>query len=170
MKAQINELLLYARLPFHFWTSLRGGSWPFDNPGCSVMSLCAAHLNQHVITVPDAVIASVDECREFTTNAAVVMELMSWIEQQSERLLSKANGLPQSTAVFTEATNAVNRVGSLRNMIAIIFGGVTPPEKLDVTQEITIMFLQALIDVKLDIERLEAAVINASTPSAPSKS
>jgi hypothetical protein len=169
MKAQVNELLLYSRLPFHYWTALKGGRWPFDNPGCSVVSLCAAHLNQHVITVPDEVIEAVDECREFTTSAATVIQLMGWIEAQSERLLTKASSLPQSKDVFAEANSALNHVASLKNMLSIIFGGVEPPEKLDVTQEITVMVLQALIDVKLDIERLEAAVINASTPSTPTK-
>lgn len=169
MKAHVNELLLYSRLPFHFWTEVNGGQWPFDNPGCSVLSLCAAKLSQQVITVPEAVIESVEQCRQFTTDTASVMKVMQWIEAQSEALLVKANSLPQSSTVFKEASSAVNHIASLRGMLAILFGGVSPVEALDVTQELTVMFLQAMIDVKEDIERLQAAVINAGEPSPPSK-
>lgn len=169
MKAHVNELLLYSRLPFHFWTELNGGRWPFDNPGCSVLSLCAHKLSQQMITVPDEMLSSLEECRAFTMNATTVFAIMQWIEATSEALVVKASALSERKAVFQELTHLLGSIKSLRTMISTIFSGVTPPEKLDLEQEITLMFLQSLIDVKADIEQLGAAVINASTPSPPAK-
>lgn len=169
MKAHVNELLLYSRLPFHFWTELKGGRWPFDNPGCSVLSLCAHRLNQQMITVPDAVVSSLEECREFTTTAVNIFEIMKWVEFTSEALVTKSSELQDRTAVFQELTHLLGSIKNLRTMVSTIFSGVTPPEKLDLEQEITLMFLQSLIDIKADIEQLGAAVINASTPPPPAK-
>ena len=169
MKAHVNELLLYARLPFHFWTELRGGRWPFDNPGCSVLSLCAHKLNQQMITVPDEMAVSLEECREFTTNAKNVLEVMQWVEKTSETLVVKASSLKKRQAVFRELTHLLGSVTNLRTMISTIFSGVTPPDRLDLEQEISLMFLQSLIDVKANMELLGAAVINASTPPPPAK-
>jgi hypothetical protein len=169
MKAHVNELLLYARLPFHFWTELKGGRWPFDNPGCSVMSLCAHKLNQQMITVPPEVAASLEECREFTTDAANVSHVMQWVESTSEALVVKANSLNDRRAVFHELTHLLGSIKNLRSLLSTIFSGVNPPAKLDLEQELTLMFLQSLIDVKADMEQLGAAVINASTPTSPAK-
>lgn len=168
MKAHVNELLLYSRLPFHFWTELKGGRWPFDNPGCSVLSLCSLKLSQQMITVPDGVIASLEECREFTTAAANIFEIMKWVETTSEALVVKASELTERATVFQELTHLLSSIKNLRTMVNAIFSGVTPPEKLDLTQEITLMFLQSLIDIKTDIEQLGAAIINAR-PVTPTK-
>lgn len=170
MKAHVNELLLYSRLPFHFWTELKGGRWPFDNPGCSVLSLCSHKLNQQMITVPDPVALALDECREFTTSPAIVSEIMRWVEAQTAALVSKANELEKSNVVFKELTSLMGSVNNLRGLLAVIFSGVQPIERLDVAQEITLMFMQSLIDVKGHLERLGAAVINAGgSPPEPEK-
>lgn len=169
MKVHVNELLLYSRLPFHFWTELNGGRWPFDNPGCSVLSLCAHKLSHQTIVVPDEMVASLEDCRAFTTQATVVFAIMQWVETASEALVVKASALQDQKTVFQELTHLLGSIKNLRTMISTIFSGVTPPEKLDLTQEITLMFLQSLIDVKADIEQLGAAVINASTPPRPTK-
>lgn len=167
MKAHVNELLLYSRLPFHFWSEVRGGRWPFDNPGCSVLSLCAARLNQQVITVPDEVASCINDCKVFTTTG--IFDVMKWVEVTTEDLVNKASALAQSKVVFQELTQLLSSITNLRGMFAMSFGGVTPPTSLDMTQDLTIMLLQCLIDVKSDIERLNAAIINATTAPSPTK-
>lgn len=124
MKAHVNELLLYSRLPFHFWTELNGGRWPFDNPGCSVLSLCAHKLNQQMITVPDEMLSSLEECRVFTMNATTVFAIMQWIEATSEALVVKASALSERKAVFQELTHLLGSIKNLRTMVSTIFSGV----------------------------------------------
>lgn len=170
MKAHVNELLLYSRLPFHFWTELNGGRWPFDNPGCSVLSLCSHKLNQQLITVPDQVAAALEECREFSTSPDVISKIIEWIEVSTAALVGKANELEKTATVFKELTGLMSNIGSIRSMMSVIFSGVTPVARLDLTQELTLMFMQSLIDVKDGLERLGAAVINAnSQPTGPEK-
>lgn len=163
MRSQTNELLLYARLPFHYWTETRGGRWPFDNPGCSVMSLCASKLNMHIVTVPPEVQESLAECREFTTDVNAIMAIMHWIDDRAQDLVTKANGLRNSSAVVHELTTLVGNLNNMRAMLAVLIGS-NPPEKLDLEQELSIMFLQSMIDIKVDIENLEAAIIRVSKP------
>lgn len=169
MKAPVNELLLYCRLPYFFWTEVNGGRTPWDNPGHSVISLCAAKLNQQVIEVPAEGVASVDECKQFTTSLEGISSVIQWIDSSSARLIAKANELNSSSKVVSELTALVNHIGSARGMFSAIFGGVSPTKHLDPVQEIALLFLQALIDIKTDIEKLEAAIIAASEPSAPTK-
>lgn len=167
MKAHVNELLFYSRLPFHFWSEVKGGQWPFDNPGCSVLSLCASKLSQQVITVPDEVISCIDDCKHFTITG--IFDVMKWVEVTTEELVNKASALAQSKAVFQELTQLLSGITNLRNMFAMSFSGVTPPTALDVSQDLNIMLLQSLIDVKSDIERLHAAIINATSAPSPTK-
>lgn len=170
MKAHVNELLLYSRLPFHFWTELNGGRWPFDNPGCSVLSLCSHKLNQQLITVPDKVAEALEECREFSTSPVVISQIMQWIETSTAALVEKANELEKTATVFKELTGLVSNISNIRSMLSAITAGVTPISKLDLTQELTLLFMQSLIDVKDGLERLGAAVINAgSAPPGPEK-
>lgn len=165
MRARVNELLEYARVPFHFWTEVRGGTWPWDNPGCSLLSLCTFNLNQVTINVPAEMEAAVEECRMFSTDHVAISAILEWVNERSSGLFSKASALQNSGVVVQELTTVMNNLQTLHGMVSLAFGGVTQPKALDPSSAETALLFQCLISLKSDMDDLEAAI----TRAAPSK-
>jgi hypothetical protein len=161
MKAQVNELLLYARFPFHFYTEVAGGRPLWDNPGKAILSLCAFNLSQNVVNLKEADVTVFNECMAFTQNSENSLAACDWLQEQVKVLIDRAAHTEAATADVVKLTVAVNQLGTaFASLGAISLAGTLNPGDSSV-----IAFHQGLIDAKQLVENIEA-----NLPEQPSAS
>ena len=156
MKAQVNELLLYARFPFHFYTEVAGGRPLWDNPGKAILSLCAFNLSQNVITLKEADVTAFNECKAFTQHVASTARASDWLQEQVKVLIDRAAGTEAATADVIKLTVAVNHLRSTFDVIDA--GGSLATGLLNPSDSAIIALHQGMIDAKQLVETIEAAL------------
>lgn len=144
MKVHVNELLTYARLPFHFYGEVTGEDALADNPGKCLLSLCVFKLNQHVIMLSKPDIEAFAACKAFCTEAesvaqvvAVLGEQVADAEARGGHVLVLEKRLARLKKVFGNGSAVLSRTYPL------------------VMDEEAISLFQALIDTKALLEELQ---------------
>lgn len=166
MRSRINELLTIARLPACLWTPIHGGREHFDNPGSSVMSFCARYLGAEYSDIPDELVESIQQCKDFSTKREHIAVVLEFLEVKASVMAGEVNGLgpDRSKQVFREFSEVVRLNQEVKRLAASFEVNGTMPVKLDASSQVYPTFSQAIIELKWACDFLEEALNRLKAP------
>jgi hypothetical protein len=163
---RINELLTLSRLPVALWTNIHGGHEVFGNPGKSVLSFCVRYLSMEYMTIPDQIVESIQQCRDFSTKREHIAVILEFLEVKAASLAGDANGLPdlERSRVFHEMAAMVRLSQETKKLAQSFEVNSMMPMRLDASSQMYPTFIQAILEMCEAMSILEEKIAGLKLP------